>query len=72
VHLIDEDLVTSFLTDEDDGKRGWCAQCGVLLKKPQECSACRSVAYCSPQCQKKHWKAVGGHRLECRQIQSAN
>jgi hypothetical protein len=62
VHLINE--VTSFLTDEDNGKRRWCAQCCELHQKARECGACRTVAYCSPQCQKKHWIAV--HRGACR------
>lgn len=43
-----------------------CAFCkqmateGVTLKK---CSACKAVVYCSPQCQRKDWKA--GHKQKC-------
>lgn len=43
-----------------------CAFCnqmateGITLKK---CSACKAVVYCSPQCQKKDWKA--GHKQKC-------
>lgn len=43
-----------------------CAFCkqmvkeGVTLKK---CSACKAVVYCSPQCQKKDWKA--DHKQKC-------
>jgi len=43
-----------------------CAFCkqmvteGVTLKK---CGACKAVVYCSPQCQKKDWKA--DHKQKC-------
>jgi hypothetical protein len=64
VNLINE--VTSFLMDDYDGNRCWCAQCGALLKTPQECRACRSVAYCNKQCQTTHWRAPDGHRAVCK------
>ena len=47
-----------------------CANCGVsatLLaqddRKLLMCSQCRSVRYCSRECQRAHWKA--GHKAEC-------
>ncbi|KAL6761559.1 hypothetical protein V8C86DRAFT_2531662, partial [Haematococcus lacustris] len=39
-----------------------CAQCGAGNVKLFRCSRCREVTYCSPACQKKHWKA---HKAAC-------
>lgn len=47
----------------------FCAQClkfsadGVDLHL---CMGCRAVMYCSPSCQKSHWKS---HRADCRAVQ---
>lgn len=38
-----------------------CATCGKD-ESPHLCSRCRSVRYCSPMCQKKHWKR---HKKVC-------
>jgi hypothetical protein len=40
------------------------AQAGMKLFK---CSACKSVRYCSKECQAQHWKA-GGHKQECKRL----
>ena len=40
-----------------------CAGCGVVAPHLRSCGACRSVAYCSTDCQRKHWRA--GHKREC-------
>ena len=44
-----------------------CAECGIsgcnLVKKMSLCSACRQVSYCSPECQKLHWKE---HKKACK------
>ena len=44
-----------------------CTFCGknpeAVSKKLQKCSKCRSVWYCSKECQAKHWK--GGHKAMC-------
>ncbi|BDA50307.1 hypothetical protein COCOBI_15-4360 [Coccomyxa sp. Obi] len=40
-----------------------CAQCGKLCDTLLRCSACKLVAYCSRNCQVKHWKA--GHKQVC-------
>lgn len=41
-----------------------CANCGAVggVRK-RRCSRCRSVGYCSPACQRVHWKKE--HRLQC-------
>ena len=35
-------------------------------RKFQKCGACNVATYCSPECQREHWKrAEGGHKEEC-------
>ncbi|PRW56651.1 expressed protein isoform A [Chlorella sorokiniana] len=43
-----------------------CAMCrsASQLKK---CSKCRAVAYCSRECQVRHWRE-GGHKAECSRL----
>ncbi|KIM23535.1 hypothetical protein M408DRAFT_252994 [Serendipita vermifera MAFF 305830] len=43
-------------------ERGKCAACGKMGCKSQ-CSRCRVVRYCSPECQVSHWK--NGHKTTC-------
>lgn len=38
-----------------------CPKIGGLI--PLRCGSCKSVRYCSPECQKGHWKA---HKKKCR------
>ena len=40
-----------------------CAACGVETGKLLTCARCRSVWYCSADCQRAHWKKV--HKREC-------
>eukprot|EP00613_Pedinella_sp_CCMP2098_P021952 CAMPEP_0171692076 /NCGR_PEP_ID=MMETSP0991-20121206/5881_1 /TAXON_ID=483369 /ORGANISM="non described non described, Strain CCMP2098" /LENGTH=561 /DNA_ID=CAMNT_0012280351 /DNA_START=103 /DNA_END=1788 /DNA_ORIENTATION=- len=45
-----------------------CAYCGVRGGEGttlSNCSRCGVVAYCSRPCQRKHWKAVPGHKEFC-------
>lgn len=39
-----------------------CWQCRRVLLKPLQCGKCKSVAYCSELCQRKHWMS---HRQVC-------
>ena len=47
-----------------------CAACGkepsATGKRLQVCAGCRSVSYCSKQCQREHWK--NGHKAECERL----
>ena len=47
-----------------------CAGCGRPSEQLRSCSGCRSAAYCSRQCQLKHWKE-GGHKRECKRLAAA-
>ncbi|KAJ6521915.1 hypothetical protein DFH09DRAFT_212165 [Mycena vulgaris] len=41
-----------------------CAYCGITELPPRsKCSRCLSAHYCSPECQKAHWK---DHKEDCR------
>lgn len=49
-----------------------CASCQApqgLAIKHKICSACKSVYYCSQECQKVDWKA--GHKSRCKELQAA-
>jgi len=45
-----------------------CSCCGKTSdeKKFPRCKRCKRVAYCSKECQKKHWKA--GHKKDCVRV----
>lgn len=45
-----------------------CASCNSLAAT-MLCSGCRVARYCSKDCSRVHWKEVGGHKKECREIQ---
>jgi hypothetical protein len=46
-----------------------CANCYVLEKtldrKLLKCGQCRLIKYCSPSCQKEHWKV---HKKQCKKV----
>ena len=44
-----------------------CAACGSfegITLKHKVCSNCKSVYYCSQECQRVHWK--NGHKEQCK------
>eukprot|EP00435_Cladocopium_sp_Y103_P038701 s1834_g10.t1 len=43
--------------------RPLCAGCTGEGPRPYQCGSCKSVRYCSPECQRGHWKA---HKKKCR------
>ena len=43
-----------------------CSHCSSTPEKLLTCKACRSVAYCSSNCQRAHWKL---HKKDCQQLQ---
>ena len=47
-----------------------CSGCSRLSAQLRKCSGCRQAAYCSRECQVRHWKE-GGHRRECAQLAAA-
>lgn len=57
--------------DEEAG----CSQCGAMQRfspenpegKLMKCAACKSVAYCSRECQKKAWKK---HKVDCKRLRA--
>ncbi|CAH8363739.1 unnamed protein product [Eruca vesicaria subsp. sativa] len=53
----------SMVPDTDE-----CSVCGKLSTK--RCSRCKSVKYCSAECQKSDWKA--GHELKCKGFKSTD
>ena len=43
-----------------------CSHCSSTPEKLLTCKACRSVAYCSGNCQRAHWKF---HKKDCQKLQ---
>jgi hypothetical protein len=59
------------LLDRRDVGGMFCDCCGKTLEELQlpsfqRCARCLMVFYCSPACQKEHWKKKG-HKLSCRE-----
>lgn len=46
-----------------------CTQCETEMEKPRKCSKCRSVLYCSPECQKKNWPT---HKRICHEVEDSS
>ena len=42
-----------------------CEKCGSRLKILSKCSGCRTVSYCSRECQRRDWKK---HKVQCKQV----
>ena len=50
------------------GEGKGCASCGAEPApghKLSQCSGCKAVRYCGPQCQRRHW---GQHKAVCKQL----
>ena len=47
---------------------GTCASCGAKPEKPKICGGCKSVHYCSSNCQTNHWNLKDGkdHKSLCK------
>jgi hypothetical protein len=52
-----------------------CACCGATKRANNKpllpCSRCKSVAYCSKECQEKHWKEFG-HKKKCPELKATH
>lgn len=46
-----------------------CARCS-LQQCAKKCNGCKSVYYCSVDCQKAHWMAPDGHKDVCKALQA--
>lgn len=46
-----------------------CTQCETEMEKPRKCSKCRSVLYCSPECQRKNWPF---HKRICHEVEHSS
>ncbi|KAG0588367.1 hypothetical protein KC19_2G238600 [Ceratodon purpureus] len=44
----------------------FCVVCDKPTKTRRRCSRCKSMNYCSKECQVQHW--TEGHKLECRPV----
>ena len=42
-----------------------CAACGIEERKLRRCARCRTVSYCSVDCQRQHWPE---HKQRCKQL----
>lgn len=46
-----------------------CTQCETEMEKPRKCSKCRSVLYCSQECQRKNWPT---HKRICHEVEHSS
>jgi hypothetical protein len=51
-------------SSSSDGTGEPCVRCGQRFPKLKVCAQCKTVAYCSRECQLAHWKA--GHKAVCK------
>ena len=54
--------IAFFFDDDDEEEEEVCSKCGATEAK-FKCSRCRSVLYCTKQCQEKHWPL---HKKICK------
>jgi hypothetical protein len=57
-------------TQATQSQKAGCLKCGAASTKAGnsllKCAKCKTVKYCSPDCQKKDWKK---HKQVCKQMQ---
>ncbi len=61
----------SILAFQDEFGYKFCEHCGDGIddSKIMQCTACKTVSYCSQECQKADWlPSTGGHKTECAAI----
>ncbi|KAG1725993.1 uncharacterized protein EDB91DRAFT_1166863 [Suillus paluster] len=46
-----------------------CSQCHIGLEKPLKCAKCKSIWYCSKECQKKNWPT---HKPACHEVERSS
>ncbi|KAG2141434.1 uncharacterized protein EDB93DRAFT_635445 [Suillus bovinus] len=79
IHVIDPERENTFralaatsgyLKEQSRNKiRLKCTQCETEMEKPRKCSKCRSVLYCSQECQRKNWPT---HKRICNEIEHSS
>ncbi|KAG1782373.1 hypothetical protein EV702DRAFT_378204 [Suillus placidus] len=60
---------SEFLKANQKNFRVGCTQCQMSLEKPLKCAKCKSVWYCSKECQKKHWPT---HKSRCHEVERSS
>ncbi|KAG1890860.1 hypothetical protein F4604DRAFT_1702769 [Suillus subluteus] len=60
---------SEFLKANQKMFRVQCSQCQMSLEKPLKCAKCKSVWYCSKECQKKHWPT---HKPRCHDVERSS
>ena len=54
---------------ESPGTSKWCTACGKGGEALKKCNACKSVKYCSRQCQSSDWRK---HKTRCDHLKERN
>ncbi|KAG1767628.1 hypothetical protein EDD22DRAFT_874672 [Suillus occidentalis] len=60
---------SKFLKTQKNILRLECTQCRTKLEKLLKCAKCKSVWYCSKECQKKHWST---HKPTCHEVERSS
>lgn len=63
-------LATAVVSEMHPGfvSHGECHQCKKVTDNPKRCTACKSVFYCSKECQSASWK--NGHNKQCKTLKA--
>lgn len=61
----------SILAFQDEFGYKYCEHCGTGIDKVMQCTGCKTVSYCSSECQAADWKE-GGHKAECAAIKGSH